>query len=170
MSKIMRKIPVFLFFFSLMLAAFLNMGTVRKKENAVIKTQTAPIKLKDKLEEIKDGEKGPATPTFGWYGGKNGFMGAPPFEKSKASTHLEPPPPVSEVDLSMEDQVLPSAAETPADSPDFIEEDEGGGGEEDWEDDESLPAKADTEGDALPAAKEEDGDQKKWDKDWWDEI
>ncbi len=48
-------------------AAFLNMGVIRKDEDAVLKTQTDPISLKQKIEETKDGVKGAPTPTFRYY-------------------------------------------------------------------------------------------------------
>ena len=45
----------------------INLGTIRKKENPILKTQTNPIAWKDKLEEIKDGVKGPPAPSWKLY-------------------------------------------------------------------------------------------------------
>jgi hypothetical protein len=64
--------------------AILNLGTIRKKDDPILRTQTEPISVKEKLEEIKDGEKGPPTPSFQLYP-RNGFLTEPPFETGKAA-------------------------------------------------------------------------------------
>jgi len=48
-----------LFFIFLSVLAGLQIGTVRKKDNPVVNTQTAPILYEQKKEEEKDGVKGP---------------------------------------------------------------------------------------------------------------
>jgi hypothetical protein len=174
----MRKIPGLFILLFVFVAAFLNSGTVRRKQTGISKAQTAGIKLKDKLEELKDGEKGPATPSFGWYGGKNGFMSDPPFSKDKPSNVAEKAvvPVVSEVELS------PSGSSTAK----VNDADDSEGWDEDWADDdgdeggnkedEALPPKDDTEEDVdrpdSPENSDTSNDKKssKWDKDWWDEI
>jgi len=171
----MRKIPRLSILLLVFVVAFLNSGTVRRKQTGVSKAQTAGIKLKDKLEELKDGEKGPATPSFGWYGGKNGFMSDPPFSQDKPSNEEDKVvvPVVSEVELSPSD----SSTATVGD------EDDSEGWDEDWADDdglnkedEALPPKDDTEEDVDEPEYSKDSDtskdkkSSKWDKDWWDEI
>lgn len=56
----------------------LNMGSIRKQEDPIVNTQTNPILYKEKMEEIKDGEKGAPSPTFKYYE-KADFMTDPPF-------------------------------------------------------------------------------------------
>jgi hypothetical protein len=174
---IMRKISGWFILLCVVSASLLNSGTVRRKQTGITKSQTAGIKLKDKLEELKDGEKGPATPTFGWYGGKNGFMSAPPFSKDQPTpTDGQPELPlVSEVELS--ESAVSGDTEDDQDSRDGWDE---GWADESVKEDEALPVKADTEEDAAWSADEEalpagadtskDKEASKWDKDWWDEI
>lgn len=173
MHAISRVLVLLLFF----CAAVLHLGTVRRKQTHMTKAQTEGIKLKDKLEELKDGEKGPATPSFGWYGGENGFMGEPPLNREEEPARIEVSayPTVSEVDLPLQG--------TPA----VVESDKEDSGEdevwdEDWDsddsakEDEALSAKDDIEGDAdsvesAPSRDTpKDKESSKWDKDWWDEI
>ncbi len=56
---------------SLLLIFTLHAGVIRKERTPIQNTQTDPIALKKKLEELKDGEKGPPTPTFEFYEGRN---------------------------------------------------------------------------------------------------
>ncbi len=153
------------FLTGLMFTAFLNMGTVRKQVDPILKTQTAPIKLKDKLEEIKDGEKGPATPVFTWYGGGNKFMVAPPFDMTK----VQPLPAelvnkVSEVDVE-EKKMADSQVKEPNWGPGINDKEP-----------ESLAPKADKGEDVAASRKQESPENKKQDsaskpeKDWWDAI
>ena len=127
---------------------------------------------------VKDGEKGPATPVFGWYGG-NKFMVEPPFDKMGAGAKpAGPANKVSEVDAG---QLENDATETE----DFEEEsgfeefgeEEAGTDEIDEDELESLPPEADKREDAgpLPGSAEKQAgakepDSEKWEKDWWDEI
>ena len=60
----------------------LNLGTVRKKPNAILRTQTDPIAYKDKMEEIKDGVKGAPQPVWTLYS-KGSFLSDPPVEASQ---------------------------------------------------------------------------------------
>ncbi len=62
--------------------ALCHLGAIRKHENAILDTQTGPIKYEDKMEEIKDGVKGAPTPSMQLYP-KHGFQTDPPFEKSE---------------------------------------------------------------------------------------
>jgi len=174
MKPIIRKIPGMLLVLGVCAAAFLNSGTVRRKQTGVSKAQTAGIKLKDKLEEVKDGEKGPATPSFGWYGGKNSFMSEPPVSKDKdepASEMVQEVPEVSEVEFlsppASEAEGAPSEEQEPWDE-DWAEDD--------LKEDEALTATADIEEapdeEDSPQAADTSEDEKasKWDKDWWDDI
>ena len=51
----------------LVLLSVLNIGTIRKKDDPILKTQTDPILYKEKMEEIKDGEKGAPEPAWRLY-------------------------------------------------------------------------------------------------------
>ncbi len=62
----------------------LHAGTVRKKDDPILNTQTNPIALKDKMEEIKDGEKGAPSPSFKNYP-KSQFLTEPPMEDKPGS-------------------------------------------------------------------------------------
>lgn len=70
------------------MSSLLNLGTVRKKEDPVLKTQTDPISYKQKMEEMKDGPKGAPTPSFNLYP-KAGFMTDPAVEVAKEEAALE---------------------------------------------------------------------------------
>lgn len=64
----------------------LNMGLVRKKENPIRDTQTDPILYKQKMEQIKDGEKGPTTYSMQFYKKEKFFTEAPFSEDEEIST------------------------------------------------------------------------------------
>ena len=61
----------------LILVLVLNSGAIRRERDIITETQTDPISLKKKLEELKDGEKGPTTPSFEFYEGKDFQTKAP---------------------------------------------------------------------------------------------
>ena len=52
--------------FVIVMSSF-NLGTILDKKDPITKTQTDPISYKDKMEEIKDGEKGAPSPSFEFY-------------------------------------------------------------------------------------------------------
>ncbi len=57
--------PILLF---LLLAVFcLNTGAIRKNDDHVVQTQTDPILYEKKMEELKDGDKGPSMPVMSIY-------------------------------------------------------------------------------------------------------
>ena len=60
-----------------LMGTILNLGSIRKQEDPITKTQTEPISLKQKMEEMKDGPKGAPTPSFKLYP-KEGFQIEPP--------------------------------------------------------------------------------------------
>ena len=64
----------------ILLAGLMSLATVRKKEDPILNTQTSPIAYQEKMEEIKDGEKGAPTPSFKLYPGEK-FMTASPVEE-----------------------------------------------------------------------------------------
>lgn len=77
------------FFFILLLAlAGLNLGTVRKTEDPIRDTQTSPIGYQQKMEEEKDGVKGPLMYHVK-YNPKDAFFIEPPFEKEKEASGTE---------------------------------------------------------------------------------
>ena len=71
--------------FILVIIASINLGTVRKKEDPILHTQTNPIAYKDKMEEIKDGVKGAPSPSFKHYE-KNEFLVDPSIENEELDT------------------------------------------------------------------------------------
>lgn len=83
----------------LFLSSVVNLGTVRKKEDPILDTQTNPIGYKQKMEEIKDGEKGAPSPSFKHYT-KAGFLTDPSLE-SKG------PDATKDQELPAPDDVLP---------------------------------------------------------------
>lgn len=74
----MHKNAVFLIFLSVL--AGLNLGTVRKSEDPIRDTQTNPILYQQKMEEEKDGKKGPLLYHVKNYPRESFFID-PPFEK-----------------------------------------------------------------------------------------
>ena len=62
-----------------MLLSLVNMGTIRRKDDPVKKTQTDPITLKAKTEELKEGPKGAPTPLWNLYP-KREFLTDPPTQ------------------------------------------------------------------------------------------
>ncbi len=69
----------------LILVLLLNSGAIRRERDIIRETQTDPISLKKKLEELKDGEKGPTTPTFEFYEGKDFQTKAPVDNKPETA-------------------------------------------------------------------------------------
>lgn len=55
----------------------LQLGSIRKKDDPILKTQTNPIAVKDKMEEIKDGEKGAPSPSMTFYSKETFLTDAP---------------------------------------------------------------------------------------------
>ena len=52
----------------LTLSSMLNIGTIRKKEDPILKAQTDPISYKQKMDDMKDGvPKGAPMPSFNVY-------------------------------------------------------------------------------------------------------
>ncbi len=161
----------------LVMSLLLNTGTVRRKRDALLRTQTDPIKLKDKMEELKDGEKGPATPQFGWYGSSNGFMGAPPVSPKKniaekgAAQDAEPYG-VTEVDSIEGENAPPVPAAQPVEAAEERSEEDGNenlADKADNEEDVAQPSSVETVKSAEKGTKKEPN-AKSNDKDWWEEI
>jgi hypothetical protein len=64
------KDPLPLLILSLVLSSFFHLGAMLPKDNAeraLKKSRTDPISYKDKMEEIKDGEKGAPSPSMTFY-------------------------------------------------------------------------------------------------------
>ena len=126
----------------------LNIGTIRKNEDPILKTQTDPISYKQKLEETKDGVKGAPTPSFSYYK-KEAFLVKSPMgeEKIQEAAASKKTVEVSEVDLKEEtpEQEEPVVEETPSKE----EEDEEWWVEEETDSEESpeeSPKPTDVEG------------------------
>ncbi len=64
--------------FVLLLLVFIHGGAVRKKDDPILRTQTNPILYKEKMEEMKDGEKEAPLPSFKLYR-KEEFLADPPM-------------------------------------------------------------------------------------------
>ena len=77
-----------MFFIFINVVAALNLGTVRKAEDPVRDTQTNPILYKQKMEEEKDGKKGPLLYHVK-HNPREAFFIDPPFEKEKKSPSKE---------------------------------------------------------------------------------
>ena len=98
--------------------ALLQMGTIRRKEDPILKTQTDPILYKQKMDEIKDGEKGAPSPSFRHYD-KAGFLAELPVENPPKAGH-NPAPAIPQVgdpipeNLSEEKTELPASVPAPA--------------------------------------------------------
>ena len=75
----------------MVMSSWVHLGTIRKREDPILKTQTDPITYQKKLEEMKDGPKGAPTPSFNLYP-KARFMTDPPVGEVKE----EPPSSVSD--------------------------------------------------------------------------
>lgn len=73
-----------LFFFFVLAVAFLSLGTVVKKKDPVLETQTGPIGYAEKAKEEAEGKKGPPVPTLELYP-KERFLAEGPVEKGKIS-------------------------------------------------------------------------------------
>lgn len=64
--------------------ALLSMGTVLKKKDPVLKTQTGPIRYSEKAKEEAEGKKGPPVPTLELYPQER-FLVEGPVKKGKSS-------------------------------------------------------------------------------------
>ncbi len=96
----MKKITLILSVMIVMIG-FLNSGTIRKKQDPILKTQTDPITYKQKMEEMKDGPKGPPTPSFQLFPKEN-FMADSSVEEGKEELpqNASTPENISEVPVS----------------------------------------------------------------------
>jgi len=170
-----RRLPAVLLVFLLAIVFLLNTATVRRRKSAVGRTQTDPIKLKDKMEEIKDGEKGPATPQFSWYGGGNGFMGKSPVgtRASVKPAKTKKPEAFDVTEVDDKSKLVPK-------KPEALPEKEDRGEAELWDEDqdEQISDEADNGEDTSAPAEEshvsgsepESAASESKDKDWWEEI
>ena len=77
MTVKVRKVKSVVWSLFLTASLFLHLAAVRKKEDPILKTQTDPIAYKEKMEEIKDGEKGAPAPSMERYP-QSGFLSKPP--------------------------------------------------------------------------------------------
>ena len=69
-------------FFVILFCALLQVATVLKKDDPIIKTQTEPIAYKEKVEETKDGVKGAPSPSYKHYP-QDGFVTQETVENEK---------------------------------------------------------------------------------------
>ncbi|OQA56500.1 MAG: hypothetical protein BWY42_00982 [Candidatus Omnitrophica bacterium ADurb.Bin277] len=76
------------FFIFVIVAAVLNTAAIRRAEDPVRDTQTDPILYKQKMEEEKDGKKGPLMYNVR-YNPSDNFLTAPPFERKADRESLQ---------------------------------------------------------------------------------
>lgn len=74
----------------MIIIALLNLASIRKSEDPVINTQTNPIAHQEKLEEIKEGEKGAPSPLFIHFQ-KEPFLIDPPMNHDQNEEDLLEP-------------------------------------------------------------------------------
>ena len=80
----MKKLRSYLLIAVFILTGILNVGAILKREDRIAQTQTDPILYEQKMEEIKDGEKGPSMPAIEYYKGA-GFLTTAPVKGLEAS-------------------------------------------------------------------------------------
>ena len=73
----------------MLVLALFSMGTIRKDQDPILKTQTDPIALKQKLEETKDGVKGAPSPSFQYYT-KEDFLARTPMKAGQEAVEKAP--------------------------------------------------------------------------------
>ena len=61
------RINTFLSAFLWIVLVFLQIAAIRKNEDPILATQTSPIAYKDKMEEMKDGQKEAPKPSYEFY-------------------------------------------------------------------------------------------------------
>lgn len=81
-------------------SAFLSVGTVVKKKDPVLETQTGPIGYAEKAKEEAEGKKGPPAPTLELYP-KERFLIEGPVEKRKRAFSAKEE---AEVELWLEEE------------------------------------------------------------------
>ena len=74
--------------FLLLGIAFLSVGTVVKKKDPILETQTGPISYSEKAKEQVEGKKGPPVPTLELYP-KERFLVEGPVEKGEGAPSIE---------------------------------------------------------------------------------
>jgi len=80
--------------------AFLSMGTVLKKKDPIVETQTDPVGYSEKAKEEAQGKKGPPVPRLELYP-KERFLVEGPVEKKKG---VPSEPEETEIDLWLEEE------------------------------------------------------------------
>lgn len=102
----------------------LHTGSIRKNEDPVARTQTDPIELKEKLDELKDGVKGAPAPSFKYY------------EKEAFLTNTATQTQKEEAGLPKKEEMLPGVFEEnpPTDEEDVWEEEDDEAAEEEASD------------------------------------
>ena len=111
----------------ILLMSLLQVGTIRKEEDPIKRTQTEPILFKQKMEEQKDGVKGAPTPSFNYYG-KEKFLIEPPYEGENESEEISQPPSEDlEVDAEDEDMENGEDAEDSGDWWDWSDSEDSSG-------------------------------------------
>ncbi len=68
--------------------AFLSMGTVLKKKDPIVETQTGPVGYSEKAKEEAEGKKGPPAPALELYP-KERFLVEGPVEKGKGAPSVK---------------------------------------------------------------------------------
>lgn len=114
--------------------SFSQIGAVLKKDDPVGKTQTKGIRYKEKMEEIKDGEKAPPQPSWTFYP-RNKFLTESPVEIEKEPADIPPsylPGPNDAIPEDLSEEVGEETFEFRGDSPAREDSSLDNGEEEDW--------------------------------------
>lgn len=152
--KARRILPVL----ALLGCLFLNTGVIRKDFDPIKNTQTDAIAYKQKMEEIKDGEKGPPTPSYKFYE-KQDFLVKTPMQ-TQAEEVL---PPVEDVVTGSTDSSF--HGEAPGEEP-ASESVPAAAGEDWWQDEETGDKASSSDASRDIQASSGTGDAPVWEEKW----
>lgn len=93
----------FLFFFFVLAAAFLSVGTVVKKKDPILETQTGPVGYSEKAKEETEGKKGPPAPALTLFP-KERFLVEGPVEKGEEIATAKPAKEEAEAEFWLEEE------------------------------------------------------------------
>ncbi|MFA6599853.1 MAG: hypothetical protein WCU74_02400 [Candidatus Omnitrophota bacterium] len=112
----------FLMVVGVVAVGFLNMGVIRKKDDHVAFAQTDPILYEKKMEELKDGEKGPSMPVMTLYA-KSDFLTKSPVRDEAGQAPSAPEGEEAPLEEGLPEDLGPAAEEGAGDEYWWVEED-----------------------------------------------
>ncbi len=80
----------------IVIASLMNLATIRKKDDPISNTQTSPIALNAKIQELKEGPKGAPTPSFQLYE-KSQFFTEPSVDREETKAVEKPKEEITEL-------------------------------------------------------------------------